>query len=54
MCGGDRLPDQKVDVKVSIPEIYEVVCPECKKKVKELVKSKIADSIVNPIVEPKP
>lgn len=39
-----------VRMQVSIKEIYDACCPECKKKVRELVKSKVTDDLVTQIL----
>jgi uncharacterized protein with PIN domain len=41
----------KTQISLSIKEIYERLCPECKKKLRELIKEKITEQMVNEIVE---
>jgi len=35
-----------INIQLSIKEIYDACCEECKRKIKELVKDKIADSVL--------
>jgi len=39
-----------VKVQLSLKEIYEKVCPKCKKKIRELIKEKITDDMVNQVL----
>jgi len=39
-----------VKVELSLKEIYEKVCPKCKKKIRELIKEKITDDMVNQVL----
>ena len=38
------------EVKVSLPEIYEILCDKCKKRLKDLIRSKIADQMVEQVI----
>jgi len=38
------------EVKISIAEIYEVLCDKCKKRLKELIRNKIADQMVEQVI----
>lgn len=43
--------DQRIDL--SIKEIYKLMCPECRQKLKELVKQKMTDRMVESALEEK-
>ena len=40
-----------IKVDLSIKEIYKMLCPECKKKLKELVQKKITEQLADQILE---
>ena len=37
-------------INLSVKEIYERLCPKCKKRLRELIKEKITDNMVNQIL----
>jgi len=39
-----------VKVQLSLKEIYDKVCPKCKRKIRELIKEKITDDMVNQVL----
>lgn len=39
-----------INVKVELREIYDAVCPKCKKKIKSLVKEHISDQLVSQVI----
>jgi len=39
-----------VKVQLSLKEIYEKVCPKCKKKIRGLIKEKITDDMVDQVL----
>jgi len=39
-----------VQVQLSIPELYEMLCKECKSKLKKLVREKITDQMVSQVI----
>jgi len=41
----------EVKVQVSLKDIYKRVCPKCKKKIRELIKEKITDRMVDQVLE---
>lgn len=40
-----------IQVNLSVKEIYAALCPECKKKLEEMVKGKIADDLAKKVLE---
>lgn len=42
-----------IRVNLTMPEIYKALCPECQKKLEELVKSKVQDQVAKKILEGK-
>jgi hypothetical protein len=40
-----------VKVNLSLNEIYKVLCPKCREKLKDLVKGKLADQLVEQALE---
>jgi hypothetical protein len=34
-------------IQISIKEIYEKLCPDCQKKVREIIKERITDSMIS-------
>ena len=38
-------------VELTIKEIYEHLCPECKKRIRMLIKEKITDELVDKMLE---
>jgi uncharacterized protein YlaI len=43
----------QVQVQLSLKEIYDILCPQCKKRLKEKVKEKIADNLVTGMLQEK-
>jgi hypothetical protein len=43
----------QVQVQLSLKEIYDILCPSCKRKLKEKVKEKIADNLVAGMLQEK-
>jgi len=41
----------EVKVQVSLKEIYNRVCSKCKKRIRELIKEKITDRMVDQVLE---
>lgn len=41
---------QETNVQLSIKEIYAKLCPRCKREVKELIKNKLSDQVVEKMV----
>lgn len=41
----------EVKVQVSLKEIYNRVCPKCKKRIRELIKEKITVQMVDQVLE---
>lgn len=39
-----------INVQLSVKEIYDTVCPECKKKIRALIKDKISDEMVSKVI----
>ena len=39
-----------MSVQLAIPEIYEQLCPKCKKKLRRLIKDKITDQMVSKVL----
>lgn len=39
-----------LQVQLSIKEIHEILCPECKAKLRELIKAKISDQMIDSVV----
>jgi len=37
-------------VQLSVKEIYDKMCPKCKRKIRELVKEKVTDQMVSQII----
>jgi len=37
-------------IQLSVKEIYERLCPKCKRKVRELIKEKITEDMVNRVI----
>lgn len=40
----------EMNIQLSVKEIVEACCPECKLKVRELVKNKITDQMVDKVL----
>ena len=38
-------------VNLSLKEIYKVLCPKCQKKIRDLVKERLADQVVEEALE---
>jgi len=43
--------DQKIDI--DIKEIYKLMCPKCREKLKDLIKKKLTDRMVEAALEEK-
>jgi len=41
----------RFEIQLSIKEIYERLCPKCKKKLREIVKEKLTDKLVQDMLE---
>lgn len=41
----------EINVNLSLKDIFKVLCPECQKKVKNLVKEKITDQVLDQTLE---
>jgi len=41
----------EVKVQVNLREIYKRVCPKCKKIIRDLIKEKITDQMVDQVLE---
>ena len=41
---------QGLNVQLSIKEIYSVVCPKCKEKIKAMIRDKISDQMVQSVI----
>jgi hypothetical protein len=39
-------PEAKTHISLSVKEIYERLCPKCKKALKELIRDKLTDQMV--------
>ena len=46
----DGMTQEGLSVQLNVKEIYEKVCPKCKKVFKELVKEKLTDDMVTKII----
>jgi uncharacterized protein with PIN domain len=42
-----------IQVNLSVKEIYKLLCPECKKELEKLVKSKLDDQLAKQVLEGK-
>ena len=42
-----------LSIQLNVKEIYERLCPKCKKKLKQLIKEKITDQHVEGVLEGK-
>jgi len=42
-----------LQVSLTVKEIYERLCPKCKKRLRELIKEKITDDMVNQVLGEK-
>jgi len=43
----------QMSVQLSVKEIYDVVCPKCKKKIRQLIKEKITDQMISQVIGEK-
>ena|GEM_PF-1908857 len=39
-----------LSISLTVKEIYERLCPKCKKRLRELIKEKITDNMVNQVL----
>ena len=39
-----------IQVQLSVKEIYEKICPKCRKALKELIKGKISEQMVSQVI----
>lgn len=44
------MAQETTNVQLSIKEIYAKLCPKCKREVKELIKNKLSDQVVDKMV----
>jgi len=44
------LASMGISIQVSVKEIYEKLCPECKAKLRELIKQKVTDEFVEKVI----
>ena len=42
-----------LSIQLNVKEIYDRLCPKCKKKLKQLIKEKITDQLVEGVLEGK-
>ena len=42
-----------LNIQLTIKEIYERMCPKCKRRLRELIKEKITDDMVNQVLGEK-
>lgn len=49
--GGDCMAQAGLQVQLSIKEINDALCPECKAKLRELIKSKISEQMIDSVVK---
>ena len=40
-----------IQVQLSVKEIYDKVCPKCQKIIKELIKEKVTDQMVEQVIK---
>jgi len=40
-----------IKVQLSLREIYEKLCPKCKKKVREMIREKITEEMISSVIE---
>jgi protein-disulfide isomerase len=43
----------QAQISLNVKEIYDILCPQCKKKFRELIKEKITDSMVESVLQDK-
>jgi len=43
---GDGRLEAKTQISLSVKEIYDQLCPKCKKALKDLIKDKLTDQMV--------
>jgi len=41
---------EQININVTIDEIYEILCPKCKKKLVGLLKQKLPDEVIEKLV----
>ena len=39
-----------ISIQLSVKEIYIKMCPECKAKIRELIKEKVADEMLSQVI----
>jgi len=44
------MAQEQTNVQLSIKEIYVKLCPKCKRRVRELIKDKLSDQVVDKMV----
>lgn len=44
------MSEKGVKIQLSVAEIYQVVCPKCRKKIRALIKERITDQMVQQVV----
>jgi len=48
------MTNQQLAVQLSIQEVYDCTCAECQKKIKDLVRGKISDQMVDKVIKGGP
>lgn len=48
------MPDENLNLTISLREINEALCPDCKAKLREITKDKIADELAKRALEVEP
>ena len=44
------MAEAQMRIQLSVKEIYEKLCPKCKRKIRELIKEKITEDMVNRVI----
>ena len=47
------MPKSGIKVQISLEEIYNMLCPKCKKKLRKFVKDRIAEHLTNDVLHAK-
>ena len=48
------MPNQQLSVQLGIQEVYDCICPKCQKRIKDLVRDKISDQMVDQVIKGGP
>lgn len=48
------MQQQQLAVQLSIQEVYDCTCPMCQKRIKDLVRDKISDQMVDQVIKGGP